>query len=291
MAALSRSVAHLSLEIGKLPTIRIIALDSLLLHEDPDPRRAVPLARRIAAEGRLRSPVIAARDHGTVSHILLDGANRLEALRSLGARHVPIQEVDLADRGLTLSTWHHVVEGLDAEELVARVARFTRVRPCRGQFTRGGDFVPAHGRGIAGFIVLPNKRAFAVLDGATAAGRLDVARQLVAETQAATNIDRVSYTNIADLRDHYLRFAALVCYKGFSKQEVLRLALAGKRFPSGVTRFGVPKRALALSLPLDLLTRRGSEKTKQAEVGGMIRQAIAAKRIRFYAEPTFYFDD
>jgi len=281
----------LSLEVGKLPRIRIIDLDSLLLHEDPDPRRSAALARRIATEGRLRSPVIAARDHGTVSHILLDGANRVEALRRLGARHVLVQEVNLADRCLTLSTWHHVLEGLPGENLVGSVGARTRVRPCRSRFTRDGDFIPAFADDVACLIVLPTKRVFAVLDGASAAGRLEASRRVVAATRPASNIDRVSYTNIRDLAANYPTFSALVCYRGFAKADVLRLALAGKRFPSGVTRFGVPKRALALSLPLALLTGRGSTRAKQAELDAIVRHAIETKRIRFYEEPTFYFDD
>jgi hypothetical protein len=282
---------RLRLEIGKLPRIRIIEMDSLLLHEDPDPRRSAALARRLAAEGRLRSPVIAARDHGTVSHILLDGANRVEALRRLGARHVLIQEVDLADKALVLSTWHHVLEGLDARRLVARLGDAAKVRSGRARFTRDGDFIPAYTDDVACLLVLPTKRVFAVLDGASPASRLEVSQRVVAETASASNIDRVSYTNIDDLAANYPDFSALICYRGFSKPDVLRLALRGKRFPSGVTRFGVPKRALAVSVPLGLLTRRSSAAAKQAKLDAMIRKAIETKRIRFYEEPTFYFDD
>ena len=282
---------RLRLEIGKLPAIRIIEVDSLLLHEDPDPRRSAALARRLEAEGRLRSPVIAARDHGTVSHILLDGANRVEALRRLGARHVLIQEVDLDDKHLALSTWHHVLEGLDGKRLVAKLGAATKVRPCRARFTRDGDFIPTYADDVACLLVLPTKRVFAILDGRSAASRLEASRRMVAETASASNIDRVSYTNIDDLAANYSNFSALICYRGFSKPEVLRLALGGKRFPSGVTRFGVPKRALAISIPLGLLTRRGSRAGKQTELDAMIRKAIETKRIRFYEEPTFYFDD
>jgi hypothetical protein len=222
---------------------------------------------------------------------LLDGANRVEALRRLGARHVLIQEVDLADKHLTLSTWHHVLERLDGKRLVARLGSLTKVCAARARFTRDGDFIPAYADDVACLLVLPAKRVFAVLDGASAASRLEASQRVEAETASASNIDRVSYTNIDDLACNYPDFSALVCYRGFSKPEVLRLALRGKRFPSGVTRFGVPKRALAISIPVGLLTRRGSLAAKQVELDAMIRKAIETKRIRFYEEPTFYFDD
>jgi hypothetical protein len=279
------------LEVGKLPVMRTIPMGSLLLHEEPDPRRAGPLEKRIASDRRLRSPVIAARDHDPLTHMLLDGANRVEALRRLGARHVLIQEVDLEDEQVALSTWHHVLEGLDAARFLDRLSAVARVRRAKAEFTRGGDFIPRHGRGVACLVVLPDKRAFAVLDGATPERRLEASKQVVAETASASNVDRVSYSHIGDLARHYPRFSALVCFKGFAKQEVFRLACGGKKFPSGLTRFSVPKRAVALSLPLAFLTERGSTRSKQAKLDATIRRAIAQKRIRFYEEPTFYFDD
>jgi hypothetical protein len=288
---LAASSDRLSLEVGKLPTMRVIEMDSLLLHEDPDPQRQKSLTRRMASDDCLRNPPIAARDHGSASHILLDGANRVEALRHLGARFVLIQEVDLSDEHLVLSTWHHAVEGLPGEEIVKKLASFTKVKTFKGRFTPDGDFVPEFADDVACCIVLPDRRTRAVLGASPAGRQVEVAQRVVAITRAASNRDRVSYTNMRDLAGNYPHFSALICYKGFSKQEVLRLALAGTRFPSGVTRFSVPKRALSLRVPLRFLKRRNSLEQKQTELQEMIRSAIEAKRIRFYEEPTFYFDD
>jgi hypothetical protein len=107
----------------------------------------------------------------------------------------------------------------------------------------------------------------------------------------ARNRDRVSYTNMSDLAKHYRDFSALVCYKAFTKDEVLTLSLEGRKFPSGVTRFSIPKRALYFDLPLSFLEGEGSAETKQAELDEIIRGKIRDKKIRFYVEPTFIFDD
>ncbi|MGD9402495.1 MAG: hypothetical protein PVF95_09545, partial [bacterium] len=85
--------------------------------------------------------------------------------------------------------------------------------------------------------------------------------------------------------------SALVCYRGYSKAEVLESAARGRRFPSGVTRFSVPKRALSLSVPLTLLKDRDSLEGKQARVDMLIENKIKQRKIRFYEEPTFYFDE
>jgi hypothetical protein len=43
------SLERLGLEIGRLQTLKVLRLDSLLLHEEPDPQRCKPLKDRIAS--------------------------------------------------------------------------------------------------------------------------------------------------------------------------------------------------------------------------------------------------
>jgi hypothetical protein len=283
------SAERLHLEIGKLPQLKIVPIASLLLHEEADPERYRPLERRISSSGRLMHPPIAARDHGTASHILLDGVNRLEALKALGMGSVAIQEVDLDDEGLVLSTWHHVIEGLD---LVTRIRNETELEPVsfEGEFSEH-DFVPEFADGDACHIVGPNRTCHVLRANTSAEARLDVITRMAHLTEAAANTDRVSYTNLRDLGMHYPGFSGLICYAAFTKADVVALAGQGKRFPSGVTRFSVPKRALAVGIPLELLKTDKAGADKQAELEGMIIEKIRSKKIRFYEEPTFYFDD
>ncbi|MFH1219620.1 MAG: hypothetical protein V1694_04130 [Candidatus Eisenbacteria bacterium] len=282
------------LEIGKLPSIQVIAMNSLLLHEDPDPTRSGPLAERIAADGCLRNPLIAARDHGTATHLLLDGANRLEALRALGARCVVIQDVDLDDEGLVLSTWHHAVEGLSGAAIAKRLRRASRVSkvsPIRARLTRQHDFIPTFTGDAACSILLPTGAAFVIRTGLSATDRLDAARAVTDALKDARNVDRVSYTNLDDLRRNYPRFSALICYRGFTKRDILEFALSGKKCPSGITRFGVPKRAVSLSVPLAFLKDSRSLAAKKTALERVLRRKIRERKIRFYQEPTFHFDD
>ncbi len=280
-----------SLEIGKLPRLRVVHIDALLLHEEPDPRRLASLEERISSDGHIRNPPIAARDHGSASHILLDGVNRVEALRNLGVEAVAVQEVDLDDPRLILSTWHHAVEGLDIEPAVERLSALGRVTPADFRLTPRGDYVPPTDRQIACAIVLPRRvvRAVRIMGGAEEA--LDAMQDVVRFTQHATNRDRVSYTNLPDLQEHYPNLTALICYRSFSKTELFELATKQRRVPSGITRFSVPKRALSLMVPLSLLKQSGSLEEKEEVLYGLVLQKVREKRIRFYEEPTFYFDE
>jgi hypothetical protein len=215
----------------------------------------------------------------------------VEALRRLGAQWLLVQEVDIDAGSLTLSTWHHVVEGLPGERMAESIARLCRVSRVEGEFTSEGDFAPAFKGDAECLLVSRDRTTHAVRAVPSLEERLAVVSKVVEVVHAAENRDRVSYTNMTDLANHYRDFSALVCYKSFTKDEVLALSLRGFRFPSGVTRFSVPKRALYFDMPLAFLKRGGSAESKQQELDKMIQKRTRGKKIRFYAEPTFIFDD
>jgi hypothetical protein len=283
--------ARSDLEIGKLPALRMLALDSLHLHEHPDEERWRYLMARIESDGLMRHPPIAARDQEEAAHLLLDGVNRIEALRRLGARWVLVQEVDLSDSEVVLSTWHHVLEGLDGVALLERLHRSHRITEIDGEFGSSGDFVPHYEAGTVCLIVLPDRSTYAVHAAEDLAARLETVSEVVDLVHTAANRDRVSYSNITDLKKHYWNFSTLVCYRQFTKQELLTLTLDGMKFPSGVTRFSVPKRILYFDVPLSFLSEGDSVEGKQAELVELVGTKIRGKKIRFYAEPTFIFDD
>jgi hypothetical protein len=62
-------------------------------------------------------------------------------------------------------------------------------------------------------------------------------------------------------------------------------------FPHGITRFSVPKRALSFNLPLSLLQGEGTHEEKHILLQLHMLDKIRNRRIKFYEEPTFYFDD
>jgi hypothetical protein len=291
MRASGLSSGRLHLHVGQLPIVKMVRIASLDFHERPDSQRFHYLRRRLSLDGYLRNPPIVARDGESGSRILIDGVNRIEALRQLGAPDVLVQEVDLADGDLALSTWHHIVEGYGPAELICEISKSAEVIACEPLFTPEGDYVPQFQDGGACAVVLPDRRCYLVCSPKSLEGRVGAVSHVVQVLKGGTTRDRVSYTNMADLSRNYANLSALVCYKGFSKTEVLEYATGGRRFPSGLTRFSVPKRGLSLCIPLALLRDRDSLEGKQARVDMLIDNKIKQRKIRFYEEPTFYFDD
>ncbi|HKX18521.1 MAG TPA: hypothetical protein VJT33_10970, partial [bacterium] len=91
-----------------MPRLRVWPVDRLLLHEEADAVRVERLADALRRDGALRNPpVVAALDDGRA--VVLDGANRITALRALGLPHAIVQEIAYEDPDVHLSGWRHYV--------------------------------------------------------------------------------------------------------------------------------------------------------------------------------------
>ncbi len=277
---------HDELRIGELPKLRIMPIDDIMFHEEPDMGRVARLIDRFGAEGILRNPVVIAIVDGNARRVLLDGTNRSTALRKLGVRDVLVQEIELEDEKLVLSQWHHAVENLTRHQVLRYVDEIPDVR--REDAT--SEAVPEDPDYLCRIV-------FSDGSATTLFGTGDVFEETGALCKftdlyvAAGEMDRVSYTNPAHLRKNYPGLAALIGFKRFTKTEIVEIADAGKRLPSGITRVLLPKRALNFNLRLDILGAELSAEEKNAWLQQTIRRKVLQKSIRFYREPTFSFDE
>ncbi|UCF77877.1 MAG: hypothetical protein JSW03_07120 [Candidatus Eiseniibacteriota bacterium] len=274
------------LKIGQLPRLSIMPIGDILVHEEPDVGRVARLIDCFGQQGILRNPVVVAVVDGNPRRLLLDGTNRSAALTKLGVADVLVQEVELEDRGLIVSQWHHAIENLASDALrehLARVPGLFRINSGSGAEDGNRNFVCRIG----------------FSDGAVAslAGTGDLLqdagllRRFTSLYSGSSQMDRVSYTNPADLRRNYPRLSALVSFRRFTKADIVRLTDAGERLPSGITRVLLPKRALNFNLRLDVLKSGLSTAEKNEWLQNTIRHRVMNKSIRFYREPTFSFDE
>ncbi len=273
-----------ALKIGELPELHMVALDDVVLHEDPDAERVGRLLERFAAEGVLKNPPVVGRLDGQ-RRIVLDGANRVTALRKLDCHHVLVQEIDLFDPDLVLDSWHHAIEHLSQDALLEHA------RSVPGVILERGDQPTQNG-------LKPLARFCFTDDTWDARSRSDDLMERVSQLHAVTRahhslayFDRVSYTNMAHLQRHYRDFTALVSFPQFTREDLLEITRRDQRLPSGITRVLLPKRALRFNLQLQVLQARLSAEEKEAWLEQSIRQKVADKSIRFYREPTFFFDE
>jgi len=271
------------LKIGELPELHIVALNDVVLHEDPDMERVARLVDRFSADGILKNPPVVARSKGH-RRIVLDGANRVTALRKLGYSHVLVQELDLFDKGLSLGTWHHAIERRSQEELLAHAESIPGVT-----LQEESDAPTAPPR-MARFS-FPSGRVVSLEGAKDLDQRVVQLHKLTKIYHRFAYFDRVSYTNLDDLNRNYRNFTALLTFRSFTVEDLQDLTHWDRRVPSGVTRVLLPKRALRFNIQLEMLRAGLSVEEKEDWLQQTILERVADKSIRFYREPTFFFDE
>ena len=114
--------------IPDLPHLRFLALENVIIHEFHDNQRTPPLIERIRETGLFRNPpIVAPLVDGTERFMVLDGANRITALREMGFPDVLVQIVNHDDPGLKLENWNHVLWGMDPKDLLRQVRSIAEI--------------------------------------------------------------------------------------------------------------------------------------------------------------------
>ena len=283
MSGLPKTEGNNELRIGELPELHMVGLNDVVLHEDPDMERVARLVDRFSADGILKNPPIVGRSKGH-RRIVLDGANRITALRKMGYSHVLVQELDLFDPGLSLGTWHHAIEGIQPKELLDHAGSVD------GLALREEEDPSGSAPRLARF-QFPDGSSISLEGAEELDQRVIQLHRLTRVYHRFANFDRVSYNDLTDLARHYRNFTALLTFRPFTVEDLQELTHWDRRVPSGVTRILLPKRALRFNLQLEMLRAGLSLEEKEDWLQQTILERVADKAIRFYREPTFFFDE
>lgn len=270
-----------------MPRLRVWPLDRLLLHEEADPTRVARLAEALQRDGVLRNPPVVA-PIGRGRAVVLDGANRVTALRALRLPHAVVQEIAYEDPGVRLSVWRHYVR-----EDVPGTLRAAAATAAPDSTARAGDAAEAESRITAGealAAVVDAEGGVVLLRTGGDKFGTELLRRLAALYRDAPAVQRVERGALAEMEAAYGR-GALVMFRRFAKADILALARDGGRLPAGITRHVIPGRALRLNTPLAWLSGRVDTAAAQAALDAQLRQRWQAHGVRYYAEPAFLFDE
>lgn len=275
------------LKIGELPDLKIIPVDQIVFHEEPDNERSSSLEIFLQKEGKIKNPPIVAyyNDHG--HSILLDGANRITALKNLGVKDVIVQRIDLFDPDLIFLNWHHAIEKLSKDSLLNEIKKIDGVQI---KNTEEEDKIDFDEQGLCK-ISFRDGTVYHILTATNLLTKIALLNKLTAIYHGFDYMDRVSYTNLEHLKRNYPEFCSVISFRKITKEELIRIVENGKKLPSGVTRIILPKRALRLNVPLDILRFEAPVEEKNHWLQKRINQQVKDKSIRFYFEPTFLFDE
>ena len=275
--------------IPNLPTLRILPLPSLVLHEDHDNQRTLPLVQRLRKAGMLRNPpMVMPLEDGTDRYMVLDGANRVTALTEMEFPHIVAQVVKGNDPHVLLQTWNHVVWGMKSDTVLRRLRRIQGLSVSKVNTTKSLDapkYAPMQVR-------MPDGSLYLLVEAPSdLVQHIHTLHQVVNAYKTDASLDRTSQTLIDSFRNVYTDLTTLVIFPSFKIKTVLKLAAQGIVLPTGITRFTVSPRALHLNFPLHELSSGKPIEYKEEYLHDWVEERVKNKGIRFYAEQTFLYDE
>jgi hypothetical protein len=275
--------------IQNLPALRILSLESLILHEDHDNQRTLPLVEKLRAAGIMRNPpIVMPLMDGTDRYMVLDGANRVTSLREMEFPHIVAQVVDAYNPNVSLQTWNHVTWGMSTKTLLSRLRKIKGMELVKVNTRKSLDapkYIPVQVRLPDGtFYILKEQPS----DLPT---HIKTLHKIVDTYKTSALLDRTSQTLIDSFKNIYTDLTALIIFPNFKIKTVLKLAAQEVMLPTGITRFTVSPRALHLNYPLHELSSAKSIAYKEAYLKKWVEERVKKKGVRLYTEATFLFDE
>jgi L-serine kinase (ATP) / ParB family transcriptional regulator, heme-responsive regulator len=275
--------------IPNIPNLRILPIESLILHEDHDMQRSLPLVEKLRAQGIIRNPpIVMPLNDGTSRFMVLDGANRVTSLREMEFPHIVAQVVEPDDPHVNLQTWNHVVWGMSTRTLLAslrKVKEFELVKVDTKKSLDAPKYLPMQVRFANGnFYIFEETPS----DLAT---HIKTLHQIVDTYKTRASLDRTSQTLIDSFKQVYPDLTGLFIFPAFKIKTVLKLAGQNIVLPTGITRFTVSPRVLHLNYPLHELSSGKPIEYKEEYLHHWIAGRVKKKGIRLYSEATFLFDE
>lgn len=252
----------------ELPNLQIVPIENLLLHEGHDKQRANRLVKKIPRDKIFTNPPIVAKMPRQKNYVVLDGANRVTAVKKLGYPHLVVQIVDYF-KNVKLEAWNHLV--------------------CRAKNRR--DILKLVESNPA-FASLQNKKVirFTKIKPAKLKEHLGFMNSLhdLYENQ---KFYRVMGTDLKEFQKEYNSFDFLVVYPKFFPREIINIASNHLYVPSGITRHVIPSRGVGVDLDLKILRGNQTLAKKNQYLNQLIQKRIKERKVRVYQEQIVVFND
>jgi hypothetical protein len=279
-----------------------VHLEDLVFHETCDFKRVRRLADQIKADGHLKNPVLVAplpdiknqdqpgSDNGD-KFMVLDGVNRISALKLLGLPDVLVQKVNLMDSKVELTSWDHLVFNISQKDLIEKLKALNLdISPCdqsrRGQILENEKTICC--------VMFRDRSGLAVGQSQPSVeNRVRNLRRVMALYNASWEIFHLSPDDEDSISpfDSFESAAAVNLLPVFHKQQVIDLASKGVLFPFGVTRFVVLQRILGLEISCSVLADGAPLAEKNLFLRELLSYRIKSKKAKFYQESVFLFNE
>ncbi|MCX7877455.1 MAG: ParB N-terminal domain-containing protein [Ignavibacteria bacterium] len=267
---------------GEKFSLEILRLNDVLLHEECEDNRYRKLAESFKKDGFLSNPLIVGK--AGRKYILLDGANRYQALKITGAKLILAQIVDYRSDKVKLRTWNHFVAGMSENDL----RHYVRRENIKITGWDGKTELDIKSIGV----VISHGAKF----------RLHLSRFFTELLQKMCSFSKYyenhfSYNRIdgdISLRKLDKLFdeeGVFFIYPEFGKNHIERIASMKQKLPAGISRHLIPNRVLKLKYDISRLMTNGDLREKNKELEEFVNSKILDRKVRLYKEPVLMFDE
>jgi L-serine kinase (ATP) / ParB family transcriptional regulator, heme-responsive regulator len=276
--------------IPDLPDLRFLKIDSVIIHEWHDEQRTPPLIEKIREGGLFRNPpIVTPLQDGSNRYMVLDGANRITALRKMDFPDVLVQVVEPNHPGLRLENWNHVLWEMDPKILLGEIRAIPDVNPVVMEDQGQPNIMDDCGLAL---VQIPRGKKFTLCtDAQKLVVKVALLNRIVDCYKDRSKLDRTMARDIHELEDVYSDLSGLIIFPQFKIKDVLVLAGQGYLLPTGITRFTVSPRALHVNYPLYELAADKPLEEKNEALQRWVQTRINKKGVRYYAEATFLYDE
>jgi hypothetical protein len=231
------------------------------------------------AEVFTNPPLVA--EYANNKYVLMDGSNRHISFQTLGYQHILVQIADYDTDWVELGVWQHVVADWDAPRFLRMLEDINHI-----DVRDGWD-----SKAVAQVLLRdgPVYSISAVVD--SLAERNATLRQVVESYHTHATLYRTPLTDPGLIWSLFPSGLALVMFPNYQPQDIIDAAVQKTYLPPGVSRHIIHGRALNLNYPMDDLRSALPLETKNAQLEAWLQKQYARRRVRYYAEATYQFDE
>lgn len=264
------------------PNLRIVSTESVLPHEEHDSQRSIPLIEAIRKASVITNPPIVAQIDNTDQYVILDGANRCHSFGALDFPCILVQVVDYNSPFVDLMTWHHVVSEWEIQPFLDTIRKLDDVSIAQ-------DDIP---NPLATLYMRDGQKIVLSADVATTYDRNALLRQFVRIYQQNAKLHRTVSSSPEEIWRLYPHAIALVNFPAYIPEDIMSAAKYKAFLPPGISRHIIHGRALLVNYPIDaLLDETKTIAEKNADLQAWIQMRLANRKVRYYAETTYQFDE
>lgn len=273
---------------GEKFELRLISTHGILIHEECEDDRAQKLLERFKYDKVLFNPLTVGEYYDKL--ILIDGANRFEALRGSGCKIILAQIVNYNSPKIQVRSWFHYVPGLSIKEVSSHLQKngVEFKTPGFNEFLKSINKRKINHVGI----VSRQKESVCIKFSNNISEMLRGFCMLNRFYEKKYNYNRVnSEFKLRRIEDISSKDGLLFIYPEFKKKDIIKISGLKEKLPAGITRHLIPNRVLHIRFPISLLKRVGDLKKRNEELQFIVDKKIEHKKVRLYKEPLLIFDE